>query len=546
MLGIILTLSAALLVAGSPGLHYELEFATSKTYVYNYEGLVLSGLQEQGFAKSGLKLKCRAEISRATPRLRFLKIRNIEIQEYNGIWPTDKFTSSSKLTRLLEKQLANPIKFEYNRGQVGDLYIPNGLSETTVNILRGIVNILQLTVRRTQNTYIVQENGIQGFCNNNYLIQEDQKTNQLVITKSIDLNDCEHREQMVIGNAYLHTCASCKKRNKNSRATTTYNYKVKGTEMGGRLLEAEVREIHQFTPFNELEGSMVFEARQRLVLQAVQEQIHSTPENNDYITKESLRYHFERKLIQTPIHLLRTKNTESQINERMHQLVQHIVGPSSLSSPEKYMEMVHLLRVSDYEHLESLWKQYSGRTHYRRWFLDAVPAIGNHLSLRFLKVKLRELSEFEAAQAVPLALHLIKADREAIAEAKSLLEAVKSRRGFLLRKVTYLAYGSLVYKFCSMVDFCPEEALQIRNIEIQEYNGIWPTDKFTSSSKLTRLLEKQLANPIKFEYNRGQVGDLYIPNGLSETTVNILRGIVNILQLTVRRTQNTYIVQEVS
>ncbi|XP_073500053.1 vitellogenin-1-like [Phyllobates terribilis] len=460
MLGIVLALSVALAAAGSRQLHYELEFASTKTYIYDYEGLVLSGLQEQGFVKSGVKLNCRAEISGATPRLRFLKIHKIEIQEYNGIWPTDKFTSSSKLSRLLEKQLAKPIKFEYNRGQVGDLLLPDGLSETTVNIMRGIVNILQLTIRKTQNTYILQENGIGGFCYNNYLIQEDERANQLLITKSCDLNDCEQRERMVVGDAYFRPCPGCTQRNKNSRAAATYNYKVKGTEMGGRLLEAEVREVHQFTPFNEIEGSLVLEARQRLVLQAVQEQIHSTPENNDYITKESLRYHFERKLIQTPIHLLRTKNPEIQINDLLHHLVQHDVGPLSKMSPEKFVELVKLLRLLNYENIVNLWKQFSGRTHYRRWFLDAVPSIGNHLSLRFLKVKLRELSEFEAAQSVPLALHLIKADREAMAEAKSLLEAVKSGHRPLLRKVAYLAYGSLVYKFCSTEDLCPEQALQ--------------------------------------------------------------------------------------
>ncbi|XP_073400966.1 vitellogenin-1-like isoform X2 [Dendrobates tinctorius] len=460
MLGIILALSLAAAAAGSRHLQYELEFASSKTYIYDYEGLVLSGLQEQGFAKSGVKLNCRAEISGATPRLRFLKIHKIEIQEYNGIWPTDKFTSSSKLTRLLEKQLDKPIKFEYNRGQVGDLLIPDGLSETTVNILRGIVNILQLTIRKTHDTYILQENGIGGFCYNNYLIQEDQRANRLLITKSTDLNACEQRELRVVGDAYFHSCPSCRQRNKNSRAAATYHYKVKGTETGGRLLEAEVREVHQFTPFNEIEGSLVFEARQRLVLQAVQEQIHSTPENNDYITKESLRYHFERKLIQTPIHLLRTKNPESQINELLHYLVQHDVGPLSKASPEKFVELVKLLRLSNYENIVNFWKQFSGRIHYRRWFLDALPSIGNHLSLRFLKAKLRELSEFEAAQSVPLALHLITADREAIAEAKSLLEAVTSGHRPLLRKVAYLAYGSLVYKFCSTEDLCPEQALQ--------------------------------------------------------------------------------------
>ncbi|XP_066451116.1 vitellogenin-1-like [Eleutherodactylus coqui] len=459
MLGIILALSVVSAAAGSRHLQYELDFVTSETYVFDYEGLVFTGLQEQGFAKSAVKLKCRTEISGTAPRLRFLKIRNIELQEYSGVWPADEFTTSEKLSELLKKQLAKPIMFEYDRGQVGDLHIPSGLSQTTANLLRGIVNILQLSIKENKNIYMLKENGIGGLCHNNYVIQEDQRANQLLVSKSIDLNDCEHREQMVIGTAYLRTRSDYKQRNKHSQAAATYNYKIKGTEMGGRLLEAEVREVHQFTPFNEIEGSVVVESRQRLVLQAVQELIHSTPENNDYISKESLRYHFERKLIQTPIHLLRTKSAERQISELLHHLVEHNI-PLPKVSPQKYVDLVHLLRMLNYEDIVSLWKQFSGKPDYRRWFLDAVPSIGNHFSLRFLKVTLRELSEFEAAQSVPLALHLIRADREAIEEAKALLEEVKSGHSPLLHKVTFLAYGSLAAKFCSPEEICPEDVLQ--------------------------------------------------------------------------------------
>lgn len=50
-------------------------------------------------------------------------------------------------------------------------------------------------------------------------------------------------------------------RNNNFRAAATYNYNVKGTNTGGRLLRAEVREVHQFTPFNEIDGAVVVEAR---------------------------------------------------------------------------------------------------------------------------------------------------------------------------------------------------------------------------------------------------------------------------------------------
>ncbi|XP_068098161.1 vitellogenin-1-like [Hyperolius riggenbachi] len=496
-----------------------LDFPSSKRFTFTYDGQVLTGLTENDFAKSGIRVKCLVQISAATPRLLFLKIHELQIEEFNGIWPDDEFTSSDKLTKALEKQLVEPIKFEYNQGQVGELHLPRGVTETAANLLRGIVNILQVTIKKNQNAYIMQENGIAGLCNSNYIIQEHQSTNQLHIMKSVNLNECEDPARLVTGNAYLYTCHKCLQRNKNFRAAATYNYDVKATKNGGRLLKAEVHEVHQFTPFNEIDGAVMVEARQKLVLAAVQEQLHSTPENNDYITKESLRYHFERKLIQTPIQLLRTKNAENQISDLLHQLVEHTMEPLSKASPHKFLEMVHHLRMVSYEQIESLWKQFSAKIHHRktnddrmdqcglndkatylaskflvgcmtmgvvgewlevcqgaclkvslflivsqkvgrRWILDALPAIGHHFSLQFLRLKLKDLSEFEAAQAVPLALHLIKADREAIAEAKSLLAAVDSHGGFLLRKVTYLAYGSLVHKFCIMEESCPKEALE--------------------------------------------------------------------------------------
>ncbi|XP_073449784.1 vitellogenin-1-like isoform X2 [Aquarana catesbeiana] len=499
---IILALCVAL-AAGSQGLQYELEFPSNKIFTYAYEGQVVTGLPQDVFAKSGIKVKCRAQIGTNAPRILFLKIHDIEVLEFNGIQKTDTFTSSPNFTNLLEKDLAVPISFDYTRGQVGELYIPKGLSKTTVNLLRGILNILQLTIKKTQNAYIMQENGISGLCQTSYVIQEKPKANQLLITKSVNLNNCEENERMVTGNAYFYTCPLCKQRNNNFRAAATYSYNVKGTNTGGRLLGAEVQEVHQFTPFNEIDGAVVVEARQRLVLATVQEQIHSTPENNDYITKESLRYHFERKLIQTPIQLLRTKNAENQIPTLLQHLVEHDMGPLSKASPGKFMQLVQHLRRASLEEIEGLWKRFSGRLHYRRWILDAIPAIGNHFSLRFLKLKLKELSEFEAAQAVPLALHLIKADREAIAEAKALLEAVNAHCGSLVRKVGYLAYGSLVHKFCSQTHYCTEETLQPLHNLLAEANeavdmmdiilalkGLGNSGQATSIKKILKFLPR--------------------------------------------------------
>lgn len=52
----------------------------------------------------------------------------------------------------------------------------------------------------------------------------------------------------------------------------------------------------------------------------------------------------------------------------------------------------------------------------RHWILSAVPAIGTHVAIRFLKEKFiaGELTIAEAAQALMASVHMVTADLEAI------------------------------------------------------------------------------------------------------------------------------------
>lgn len=52
----------------------------------------------------------------------------------------------------------------------------------------------------------------------------------------------------------------------------------------------------------------------------------------------------------------------------------------------------------------------------RHWILNAVPAIGTHVALRFLKEKFLagELTIAEFAQALVASVHMVTADLEAI------------------------------------------------------------------------------------------------------------------------------------
>ena len=87
--------------------------------------------------------------------------------------------------------------------------------------------------------------------------------------------------------------------------------------------------------------------------------------------------------------------------------------------------------------------------------------------------------------------------------------------------------------------------MQVVDPQLYEYSGIWPTDPFVPATKLTSALEAQLLTPIKFQYANGVVGTIFAPAGVSTTVLNVFRGVLNLLELNIKKTQNVYELQEV-
>ncbi|GCC16756.1 hypothetical protein chiPu_0020389 [Chiloscyllium punctatum] len=281
-----------------------------------------------------------------------------QIEEYSGVWPNAQFIPARKLTRNLAAQLSKPIKFEYSHGRVGNIYAQPELSENILNIYRGILNMLQISIKKSQNIYELQESGVEGICHASYAIQENKKSGVITITKSKDLNNCQEKISETKGSAYAQLCETCQQKGRNLRSVSTYSYAIKGTEDGAMIIEVVSKETHQFTPFNELDGAA---------------------------------------------------STES-----------------------------------------------------RRWILDTLPTVATPDAIQFIQTRIEqgELSQFEATQALIFVLHSIKADCHGVDNATMLLSSPYMQRSPTFRKVTLLAYGSLVQKYCATLRVCPDEALR--------------------------------------------------------------------------------------
>ncbi|KAJ7410124.1 hypothetical protein WISP_110911 [Willisornis vidua] len=397
----------------------EPDFSENKVYTFDYESTLLGGLPEKGLARAGIRLKSKVEISGIGPKLCLIRIHSIEAAEYNGVWPTSSFSRSLKLTQVLTGQLSNPIKFEYSNGHVGNIMAPDSVSDDGLNIYRGIMNVLELSIKKMQHSYSLQEAGIGGICNTTYAIQENKRANLVYVTKSKDLNSCEEKVQIVTGSAYTYPCQTCQKRNKNSQATATYNYKIKYTRSEAVITQADVEEIHQFAPFNEITGgNAIVQARQKLTLTDVQKQRAEVPPK-EYQNRGSLQYEFGSELLQLPVHLFKIKDVESQIGESLQDLVEATSDQLPSDAPAKALKLMHLFRAANEENYESVWKQFSSRPVYRRYILDIIPAVASHRALRFLRHKMerQELTNWEAAQTLLVALHSCTPTRDVMEEA---------------------------------------------------------------------------------------------------------------------------------
>ncbi|XP_069795481.1 vitellogenin-like isoform X2 [Narcine bancroftii] len=448
-------------VAGSQKLKYEPNFREGLTHVYKYEGVILTGLPQSGLSRAGVKINCGLSIVPEGHASYLLKITDFQILEYNGVWPSHPFISAHKLTQRLAPQVTQPVKFEYSNGQVGSIFAPAELPEDILNIHRGILNIFQITIKKLQNFYELQEAGIEGICLTSYIIQQSKKANRITVTKSKDLNNCQEKVMLFTGAAYASRCPAFEKTGRNIRASSTFTHVLKPTISGAILQEARVREVHQFTPFHELDGSAVIEAEQNLVLVAVKAAVISLPQVQ-FVKHGTLKYRYSQGVLPKPVQLTHPQNVKKAILETLTNLEIHHTESVHSDTPAKFLQLVHLLRSASTQTVSDVWEK-NHSSQFRRWMLFALPAAGTVDALRFIKAKIQryQVTKHEAAQILVLALHQVTANLDALSLVRELLGMVQVQQSSILRPLVFLGYGSMVYRYCAERLTCPDKILAL-------------------------------------------------------------------------------------
>uniref|UniRef100_A0AAQ5XYG5 Phosvitin n=1 Tax=Amphiprion ocellaris TaxID=80972 RepID=A0AAQ5XYG5_AMPOC len=410
------------------------QFEPGKTYEYQYEAVVMGGLPEKGLARAGVKVRSKVQIG-AEAQTFILKLVQPEIFEYSGIWPNDSFSSDPKLTSTLAAQLKTPVKFEYTNGVVGKVFAPASMTTTVLNVYRGILSILQLNIKKTQNVYELQEASVHGICKTHYALREEQEIDRIFLIKSKDLNQCQSKIYKDISLDHAENCVECQ-RGSALKTAAVSNYLMKPTPSGSLIMNATVEELIQFSPFNILKGAAQMESKQTLTFLDNKNVQMQTPQV-EYPQRGDLQYEFGSELLQTPIQLLKISNVKAQMKEILEHLVTMNAPKVSENAPLKFIEFIQLLRMAKQENIQQLWEQLHNKPEYKYWILSAVSVMGTHTSLKFIKEKffVNQLSLSETASALLSALLSVSVD----------LESVENTTA--VREIVMLGYGALVGRY---------------------------------------------------------------------------------------------------
>ncbi|XP_037554173.1 vitellogenin 3, phosvitinless [Nematolebias whitei] len=456
-----LLLCCLLALATCQNLRYDLTLNPKKTYEYRYEGVVNFKVNRANFAESGVKITCKARITGVSGQTFLLQLSDLGFAEYNGFPEKNDYEPSPKLVKRIAAQLVKPFKFEYTNGHVSDILASAEISNTVVNIVRGILEFFQVTVKTTHTIYELEEFGLHGKCQSNYAIEEDTKTNDWTVTQVVDVTNCREKAEMFRGMAHAMDDKLSEERGVSVFSTVRYVYTVKPSAEGGLITRAHGLEQQHFSPFNVKGGTFKMQAMKELTLLSVSDTV-STITPGPMESKGDIVYKFEDVDVHMPIVMQNLDNPIPKAVELIKHLAEANMHMIDNASTDDIIKVYQLMKVIPTEGLESMWKQFADSPEYRRWFLDLSVETGDAKILKFLEKRFqaRDLTLTEAWQTFLLALQHLQTTPELVEMAKIFLRMPYSKSYTYLWHTVVLSYGSLVYRHCEYHTPCPMTAVQ--------------------------------------------------------------------------------------
>uniref|UniRef100_A0A3P8N9U5 Vitellogenin domain-containing protein n=1 Tax=Astatotilapia calliptera TaxID=8154 RepID=A0A3P8N9U5_ASTCA len=432
-----------------------------KTYEYKYEGEVKFGSGKPNRAESGVRIQCNIKISGESPQVFILQVSDVTFAELNGITGKSDFSQCPKLSQRIAAQLAKPFKFEHINGHVRQIQAAPDVTETTINIVRGMLSFFHATVKTSPTVYELEEVGIHGMCPNNYATEINKQTNNMNVTQVVDIDHCRIKAAMQNGMAFAVLDKETKQRGESMISTVQYLYTIQPTEEGGMVKSAYALEQQHFSPFNVKGGSFRMEAKKEMVLIRVSE--GGKPANVGQLQNRGDIVH---KLVNSnaniPLVMQDLAEPKAKAIRMIKQLAEDHKNQIKKETTEDTLKVYQLLRMLQDRDLDEMWVELARNNEHRRFFLDMVAEINDDRVLKFLHKRFisKDVSANEAVQTLLIAMNHLQPRAELVEKAKEIMNMEFIKSNPHLWTAAMFSFGSLVYKYCAYHSPCPQAAVQ--------------------------------------------------------------------------------------
>ncbi|XP_035699867.1 vitellogenin-6-like isoform X1 [Branchiostoma floridae] len=439
------------------------------------------------------------------------KSRKSSSEQEESIWEAsrevqEEVSETEKSMTELRRHLEKTVLVRYEKGNVTKIEAQKDEPQESVNIKRGIWNMLQVTMdpknvetldkdskdksksnraydKSTEKLFRIMEQDVSGQCETQYDIRESRlQKNLFEVTKTKDYQNCRQKVEK------LHSLLSAKKSKDESKDRK--EDKLESSSVSRLLVvsdklrsdkfliqQSEVRSQHVFQPYSKQGGEVITFSKQTLKLKEAKQMSERMPEPLDSELKGNLSFVFEKVLPKCCSEESQRTDSEERREEKTQERKEKIERLSkeiskemkhsvSEQAPRKFVELVKELRQLNEEQMKKILKelitkplnqgeqrkqrltheQVQEKNQTRKVLLDAVSLVGKREALRAVR-ELMELKRLSESETELLLTGLSLSIQPCPSTTREMLEIAKSERSQeskQIRKSAWLSLGTMI------------------------------------------------------------------------------------------------------
>ncbi|XP_078575476.1 vitellogenin-6-like [Branchiostoma floridae x Branchiostoma japonicum] len=415
----------------------------------------------------------------------------------------------------LRRQLEKAVRVTYEQGQVVSIQADRGEPQWSVNIKRGICNMLQIT-RNPKNSELldkdgraesnvafekaperlfrIMEQGVNGLCETQYDIRDSQtQPGAQLVTRTKNLQNCRQKPKewlaRITGGKAIKDPTE---EHFQSHAQTRMRVVTDRSPAGKFLIQrAESRDQHVFVPYSQQGGEVITFAKQILELVEAKTTISGPkiPEPSQAENKGNLVFVFEPRRPEggsSAESREESRETEEKVKQLCEGIARGLREAITEETPKKFLQLVKELRKMSQAQLKQFCiekipkiKQSSRETSQekeeveaRKLIIDAVSMVGTEEALKAVGELLQE-DKIAAGDAQSLIGGLSVSIATCTPSGTNImLEIAKSKlaqQNQNLRKVAWLAFGTMVHK---LIQTHPQQTPEIIQLKKEYANQL--------------------------------------------------------------------------